>query len=202
MDGREGPEAAAAVLLARDLFLDEGHRYGCAETAFVVLKAAYGLRDPLDSAAAVALNGGIAYGGGPCGAVTGAALAVGLLAEGRIGDHGRAKRVAREVVADLAEAFRAEHGALDCRALIGYDLRAPGGHEAFLASDVWRDACLRQVEFAVRRLAPLADPATWDRAVAAIEDGGAPGDPGRAAAGRDGEGDSRGPAGRGADRAR
>jgi C_GCAxxG_C_C family probable redox protein len=168
---RDGPDAAAAVELARACFLDERHEYGCAETVFVTLKAAYGLRDSMDSAAALALNGGIAYGGGPCGAVTGAALAVGLLAGERIDDHGGAKRVAREIVADLVEAFRLEHGALDCRALIGYDLRAPGGHDAFLASDVWRDACMRQIEFVVRRLAPLADAATWQRAVAAIEAG-------------------------------
>ena len=44
----------------------------------MVLKAAYGLDDPMDPAAAVALNGGVAYSGGLCGAITGAALAVGM----------------------------------------------------------------------------------------------------------------------------
>ncbi len=53
----------------------------------MVLKTAYGLDDPMDPAAAVALNGGIAYSGGMCGALTGAALAVGMLAERRIHDH-------------------------------------------------------------------------------------------------------------------
>ena len=168
-DRRDDENPAAWVRRAREHFLDERHHYGCAETVYVVLKAAFGLDDPTDSAAAIALNGGIAYGGGPCGAVTGAALAVGMLSEQRISDHGRAKRVAREIVAELVEAFRAEHGALDCRTLIGYDLRAPGGHDAFLASDVWRDTCLRQIESVVRRLAPLGDPVTWGRAVDDVE---------------------------------
>jgi C_GCAxxG_C_C family probable redox protein len=159
----------AAVRDARARFLDERHRYGCAETTFTVLKAAYGLADPGDSSPAMALNGGIAYGGGACGAVTGAALAVGMLAGRRIADHDRAKRVARGLVAGLMDDFAREHGSLACRDLIGFDLRAPGGHEAFLASDTWRTVCLRQVEFAVRRLAPLADEAAWDAAVREVE---------------------------------
>ena len=76
-----------AVALARAYYLDEQHQFGCAETAFMVLKAAYGLDDPMDPAAAVALNGGVGYSGGMCGAITGAALAVGMLAERRIDDH-------------------------------------------------------------------------------------------------------------------
>jgi C_GCAxxG_C_C family probable redox protein len=158
-----------AVALARAYYLDARHQFGCAETAFMVLKAAYGVDDPMDPAAAVALNGGVAYSGGLCGAITGAALAVGMLAERRIADHATAKRVARTLVAGTLDAFRVEYGAVDCRALIGYDLRAPGGHDAFLASGAWRDGCMRQIEFVVGRLAAVADPAAWDAAVREIE---------------------------------
>jgi C_GCAxxG_C_C family probable redox protein len=158
-----------AVALARAYYLDERHQFGCAETSYMVLKAAYGLDDPMDPSAAVAFNGGIAYSGGLCGALTGAALAVGMLAERRIDDHGRAKHVARELVASTLEAFRAEHGAVDCRELIRFDLRAPGGHDAFLASGDWRDTCMRQIEFVVERLATLADVTAWDRAVREVE---------------------------------
>ncbi len=160
-----------AVDLARRYYLDEGHQFGCAETALIVLKGAYGLEDPMDSSPAVALNGGVAYGGGVCGALTGAAIAVGLLAERRIDDHARAKRVAREIVAEVMDGFREAHGAVDCRSLIGYDLRAPGGHDAFLASGTWRETCMRQIEFVVARLAPLADEAAWTAAVRRVEAG-------------------------------
>jgi C_GCAxxG_C_C family probable redox protein len=167
-DGGSGA-AVDAIALARAYYLEERHQFGCAETVYMVLKAAYGLDDPMDSAAAVALNGGIAYSGGLCGAITGAALAVGMLAERRISSHAAAKRVAREIVADTLEAFREVHGAVDCRVLIGYDLRAPGGHEAFLASEVWRTSCMRQIEFVVARLARLADARAWERAVRDVE---------------------------------
>ena len=157
-----------AVEHARRLFLDRRNIYGCAETAFVALKTAYGLEEPGDSAAAMALNGGVAYGGGPCGAISGAALAVGMLAGRRVADHREAKRVARELVAAVMDEFRTEHGAVDCRDLIGIDLRAPGAHRAFIRSGVWRDRCMPQVEFVIRRLAPLADPEAWDAAVRRI----------------------------------
>jgi C_GCAxxG_C_C family probable redox protein len=151
--------------IARAYFLDERNQFGCAEATFIVLKGAYGLDDPMDAGAAMALNGGIAYSGGACGAITGAALAVGMLAERRIDDHREAKRVARDLVAGLMDDFRAEHGALDCRDLTGFDLRAPGQHDAFLAAGVWRERCMRQVEFAVTRMAPLADEEAWAAAV-------------------------------------
>jgi len=151
--------------IARAYFLDDRNQFGCAETPFIVLKGAYGLDDPMDAAAAMALNGGVAYSGGACGAITGAALAVGMLAERRIDDHRVAKAVARRQVAGLIEEFQAEHGSIDCRDLIGFDLRAPGQHEAFVAGGTWREKCMRQVEFAVTRMAPLADEDTWAAAV-------------------------------------
>jgi C_GCAxxG_C_C family probable redox protein len=161
-----------ATAIARACFLDDRNQFGCAETTLIVLKGAYGLDDPLDGSAAMALNGGVAYSGGACGAITGAALAVGMLAARRIDDHRAAKRVARLLIADLMDAFVAEHGAVDCRDLIEYDLRAPGGHEAFIAGGTWRVRCMRQIEFAVKRMAPLVDEDAW---AAAVRDLGAAG---------------------------
>ena len=160
------------VAMARACFLDDRNQLGCAETTFIVLKVAYGLDDPLDASAAMALNGGIAYSGGACGAITGAALAVGMLAERRIGNHRAAKRVARRLVAGLMDDFAAEHGAVDCRDLIGYDLRGPGQHRAFIAGGIWRDRCMRQIEFAVTRMAPLANEDAWAAAVRGLHAAG------------------------------
>ncbi|MDQ1323507.1 MAG: hypothetical protein QG587_842 [Chloroflexota bacterium] len=167
--GAAGPLAAAdaagaAARRARELYLDDANVHGCAETAFVVLKEAFGLPDAADSSAAMALNGGVAYSGATCGAVTGAAMALGQLAASRIADHREAKRAARELTADLLVAFEAEFGATTCRALTGVDLRTEAGHRAFIEGGAWRDGCMRQVELAVTRLAPLADAEAWDAA--------------------------------------
>jgi C_GCAxxG_C_C family probable redox protein len=167
-------QEAEAVDRARAIFLDDGNVHGCAETTYLVLCEAYGVGDATDSSPAMALNGGIAYTGGPCGAITGAALAIGLLAAARIDDHRAAKRVARELTARLIDSFRAEHGATDCLALTGYDLRAPGGHEAFIRSGIWRDRCMRQIETALRSAVPLADATAWAEAVRAIDPAAGP----------------------------
>ncbi len=157
-----------AVERAQTWFLDDRNIYGCAETAFIVLKEAFGLERPFDSSAAMALNGGIAYGGSMCGPICGAAMAVGMLAERRIGDHLVAKTTARAITQRLMDDFEREYGAVNCRDLLGIDLRAPGQHDAFMASDVWRTQCMRQIEFAVRRLTPLADEAAWERTLQEI----------------------------------
>ena len=162
-----------AAAVARAYFLDDGNRFGCAETTFIVLKGAYGLDDPQDASTAMALNGGIAYSGGACGAITGAALAVGMLARRCIDDHRAAKCVARRLVANLMDEFVAEYRAIDCRDLIGYDLRAPGQHEAFIADGIWREQCMRQIEFAVTRMARLGDEVAWAAAVRDLETAGA-----------------------------
>jgi hypothetical protein len=57
--------------------------------------------------------------------------------------------------------FRAEHGAVDCRTLIGREIRTPEQHRAFIDSGVWRVACMSQVEFVVRALASLSEGKAW-----------------------------------------
>ena len=150
---------------ARELFLDERNVYGCAEATFMVLVSTYGLSDGTDPAVAMALNGGLAYSGGPCGAISGAALAVGLLAGQRVADHRGAKRVARLITARVMDEFGEAYGSTDCRSLIGMDLSTQEGHQAFIDSAIWRDRCMAQIEFVVDRLAPLADEATWEQAL-------------------------------------
>jgi C_GCAxxG_C_C family probable redox protein len=174
--GGDSP-AQDAVARARDAFLGAGQVYGCAESTFVALKGVFGLPAPRESAAAMALNGGIAWSGGPCGAITGASLAIGQLAAARIRDHARAKRIARELVAGLIEAFADRYGSVACRDLIGIDLQAPGAHRSFIEAGEWRRSCMEQIEFVVTRAAPLADPSAWSAAVERAE---------RAAADRDG----------------
>lgn len=159
-----------AVEHARRLYLDDRHEHGCAETTYLVLARAYALEGAEDAAAAMALNGGVAYSGGVCGAITGAAMAAGRLAAQRIDDHREAKRVAREITARLMDAFAREHGATDCRELIGVDLRGPGQHEAFIAGGLWRERCMQQIEFAVGRLSGLADDAAWDRMLRELDE--------------------------------
>lgn len=166
-----------AAARARDLFVDETSGYGCAEAVFIALKEAWGLPDPTLSDAAMALNGGVAHSGGPCGAVTGAALAVGLLAGKHVEDHREANAAARRLTADLAADFERTFGSTMCRDLTGYDISTDDGHTAFIASGVWRTRCARHVETAAGRLESLGDRAAFEAAGATL------GNPSHAAAG-------------------
>lgn len=159
--GETDDRAARGRKAARDAFLREDGRYGCAEATFLALKQAWGLDNPDDTAVAMALNGGIAYSGGICGAISGAGLALGLLASRRIEDHRTAKRVSRSLLAEVLADFRRQFGAVDCRALTGYNLDQPGEHERFIADGSWRTWCTGQVEYVVARLADLGDQTVW-----------------------------------------
>jgi C_GCAxxG_C_C family probable redox protein len=146
-----------AIEKARQYFLDNQNSYGCAETTFMVLKEAFGLPEVGDSSPAMALNGGIAYRGSVCGAITGAVLAVGMLAERRQPDHKLAKLSARQRVDRLIDHFEAMHGAVNCRELIGTDLRDEDQHLQFIQSGLWRTRCMSQIETVIRYLNLLAD---------------------------------------------
>ncbi|GAB4414725.1 MAG: hypothetical protein Kow00123_27960 [Anaerolineales bacterium] len=160
------PERALAR--ARELFLRDDNLYGCAETTLVALLEAFGLGDEADSALCMALNGGVAWRGWVCGAISGAAVAVGRLAASRIPDHKEAKRIARALVNGYIDRFRAAYGATNCRDLVGLDIHEPTQHARFIESGIWRDVCMRQIEFAVRELAPLGDEREWERAISAL----------------------------------
>ena len=150
-----------AIELARACFVGEEHLYGCAETALIVLQQAFALPAAADTSAAMALNGGIAWSGGPCGAITGAAMAVGRLAGQRIADRGEAKTVARKVVACLMARFEATYGHTDCRSLVGLDISTEAGHATFIAGKTWHTACMDQIAFVLRELIALQDERVW-----------------------------------------
>lgn len=158
-----------AVQRARACFLTEDNTYGCAETALIVLQQAYRLPEAGDSAPAMALNGGVAWSGHICGAISGAAMAVGRLAAQRTISHKEAKRVARRLMAGLMAEFQAEFGATNCRDLINLDISVPEQHATFIQSGIWRDVCMGQIEFVVRKLAPLQDERTWDQVVRSLD---------------------------------
>jgi C_GCAxxG_C_C family probable redox protein len=159
-------EAQEARALVRDTFVTEDNRYGCAETSYIVLKRAFGLPQPEDSSSAMALNGGVAYQGGVCGAITGAALAAGELAGRRIADHAVAKRAARQLTQSVIDGFIEEYGTVDCRGLIGFDLRRE--HESFIDSGIWKTKCAIQIEYVVSRLAELSSQDVWEAAVSEL----------------------------------
>ena len=159
------PHVETAFENARRYFLDAQNRYGCAETTFIILKQVFGLSEPDDSSPAMAMNGGVAYRGNICGAITGAAMSLGMLADRRVPDHRLAKRAARRILDQFIDQFQSLHGAINCRELIEMDIHDDRQHLRFIQGGIWRTRCMSQIELAVRSLAPLADEDRWESMV-------------------------------------
>jgi C_GCAxxG_C_C family probable redox protein len=99
-------------------------------------------------------GGGVAGMGETCGAITGAALALGLRdycdSETDPDRPGRTTDQFKALVRD----FGGEFGARRCADLTGHDLSTPEGRELFMKSEI-REKCSTYVGWVCDRLAPL-----------------------------------------------
>lgn len=115
--------------------------FNCAQSVLSAFSEAYRLRRHDALRVAGAFGGGMAHTGATCGAVTGALMVLGL----RYGKTEAADNEARErcVARGKAflEAFEARFGSCSCRALLGYDLSAPGQIEAAREAGVLGTVC-------------------------------------------------------------
>jgi C_GCAxxG_C_C family probable redox protein len=98
------------------------------------------------------LGGGLGRAGLTCGALTGAALALGLRDRGAPRDDAARLSRGRDELRELVRAFGQTLGATDCRALAGCDLSTPAGREDFHARGVLEARCAPAVRFACQRL--------------------------------------------------
>ena len=114
------------------------------------------------------LNDGIAYSGSMCGAITGAAMAVGELAESRLNDHKTAKTAAWRIIMRIMAAFKEKYEFVNCIELIHLDISKQTDHDAFIERGVWRTTCMDQIEYVVAELHRLADEDVWNEWVEAV----------------------------------
>jgi C_GCAxxG_C_C family probable redox protein len=115
--------------------------FSCAQSVFTAFA------DPADVSRETALRlasglgGGLARSGETCGAVTGAVLALGLKHCGTPPTDPSAKLAAYPVVQEFLARFRALHGAVTCRELLGADLGTPEGRARAEAQGLVRQRC-------------------------------------------------------------
>lgn len=106
----------------------------CAESVVLAQAQAQGIDSALLPKAATAFCGGMARCCGPCGALTGAMIGIGLaLGRARPEESVQAAYVATQ---QLIAAFEQEFGARDCHELLGCDLGTPEGQAAFRAQNL------------------------------------------------------------------
>jgi C_GCAxxG_C_C family probable redox protein len=107
----------------------------------------------------IAFNGGIAgQNQAPCGAVSAAAVCLGLSNRCSLADKPRAKQArldAREDAAELVRSFTDNFGAISCRDLTGFDFSRPEAYRQFQESGTWKDKCDKYVQFVIEKLYDL-----------------------------------------------
>jgi C_GCAxxG_C_C family probable redox protein len=105
--------------------------FGCAQAVFSTYAPLMGLDERSALKVACGFGGGMGRLQEVCGVLTGAFMLAGL-------KHGKARKEDAEakdrtyaLVVELAERFKALHGSIHCRDLLGCDLRSEAGKAAF-----------------------------------------------------------------------
>ena len=116
--------------------------FSCSQSVFAAFA------DPADIPRETALRvasgfgGGLARTGEICGAVTGAVMALGLRHCGVPAEADPfGKQQAYPPVQEFLARFKARHGSIVCRELLGCDLGAPGGLERAREQGVFKSRC-------------------------------------------------------------
>jgi len=69
----------------------------------------------------------------------------------------QARHAVRTSSANIVTEFNRQFGDITCRGLIGMDFSKPGEYLKFLDSGVWKDKCVKYVEFMIEKLYALED---------------------------------------------
>jgi C_GCAxxG_C_C family probable redox protein len=98
---------------------------------------------PRDTALRVAagFGGGLARSGEVCGAVAGAVMALGLRHCGDPAEEPLSKEASYPAVREFLARFRAIHGSITCRELLGVDISAPGKLEQAREQGLFKSRC-------------------------------------------------------------
>ncbi len=131
----------------------------CGPTVLKVMQEAYGWEDESLLWAGTAFRGGMAgVQEGPCGAVSGIALTLGLRHRYTGPDKAKAEKerqAACEETAALVKDFKAKWGAIDCLTLAGVDFSDEAAVKKAKEADTYAPNCEKQVEYAIELLYAL-----------------------------------------------
>jgi C_GCAxxG_C_C family probable redox protein len=124
--------------------------FSCAQSVFAVFADSADVDRETALRLAAGFGGGLARTGETCGAVTGAVLALGLRHCGRPATDPQGKLAAYPAVREFLARFRALHGAVTCRELLGVDIYTEAGMERARGQDLFRCRCPGFVRDAAR----------------------------------------------------
>jgi C_GCAxxG_C_C family probable redox protein len=128
--------------------------FNCSQAVFSAYAEDLGLDEKAALKIAAGFGGGMGRMGETCGAVTGALLVLGLKYGGTTPDRETKERV-YERVREFAARFKARHGSLACRDLLGCDVGTAEGQEIARRQNMLTTACPQFVRSAAEILEEL-----------------------------------------------
>lgn len=109
--------------------------------------------------ASIAFNGGIAgQQQAPCGAVSSAAVCLGLRHRCSLADKDgaeEARQKARQDASEVVKSFTEKFGTIVCRDLLGFDFTDTEAARRFRESGMWKEKCDTYVQFTIEKLYEL-----------------------------------------------
>ena len=130
--------------------------FNCAQAVFSAFSRRKGI--PLNIALGIAspLGAGLGRLAGTCGAVTGAALAIGIRHGHRKAGDQQQKEAAYALTRDLVDRFRQRNGSILCCELLGCDISTPEGFSAAKRKRLFATRCSRFVSDAAEIVVDLS----------------------------------------------
>ena len=115
--------------------------FNCSQAVLSAFAESLGMEQDLALKVSGPFGGGIGRMGATCGAVTGAVMVLGLR-YGRVRATDLLTRDQSYAAArQLSERFRARHGALSCRGLLGFEIGTPEGAERARREKIHEKVC-------------------------------------------------------------
>ena len=69
----------------------------------------------------------------------------------------RARKRARQNAAEFVYLFKEKFGSIECGSLLKVDFSKPGEYKKFLESKVWKDKCMKYVEFTIEKVLEIEE---------------------------------------------
>mgnify|MGYP000548419695 CR=1 FL=1 len=131
--------------------------WNCSQSVVLAFAEEAGLTREAALRAAAGFGGGVGRTGNLCGAVSGAVMVIGLRHGAVSPEDKAAKEQTYRLVQEFMRRFQERFGALDCPALLGYDLRDPAEAQKARDAGLFYDRCPLFVQGAVAILTEMAN---------------------------------------------
>jgi C_GCAxxG_C_C family probable redox protein len=115
--------------------------FNCCQSIVSTYGPRFGLERGLALKLASGFGGGIGHQGESCGAVTGAIMVIGLKHGATLADGQEAMDKTYGLVDQFLERFKARHGSIMCRQLLGHDISTPQGLQAARDEGLFEKRC-------------------------------------------------------------